>query len=52
MKGGEGVERRESYKELRETLLEFVKQASKKGATPVEIAALPEVARVLKEMLS
>ena len=52
MKGGEGVKGSEIQKELRETLLEFVKRASKKGATPVEIAALPEVARVLKEMLS
>lgn len=38
-------------KELQETLLEFVKRASEKGATPGEIAALPEVAWVLKEMV-
>lgn len=38
-------------KELQETLLVFVKRASEKGATPGEIAALPEVARVLKEMV-
>lgn len=38
-------------KELQETLLVFVKRASNIGATPVEIAALPEVARVLKEMV-
>lgn len=33
--------------EVIEALVAFVKEASQKGATPSEIAALPEVARVL-----
>lgn len=34
-------------KELRDILFEFVKRASSKEATPEEVKALPEVARVL-----
>lgn len=32
-------------------LLEFVKRASKEGATAEEVEALPAVARVLKELI-
>lgn len=39
-------------KELREALLAFVKRASEKSATPEEVRALPEVAKVLKEMVT
>lgn len=39
-------------KELRETLLEFVKRASEKNATTAEVEALPAVAKVLKEMVT
>ena len=39
-------------KELRETLLEFVKRASDKNATAAEVEALPAVAQVLKEMVT
>lgn len=39
-------------KELRETLLEFVKRASEKNATTAEVEALPAVALVLKEMVT
>ena len=53
MKGGETVSRSgEIQKELREVLLTFVKRAAEKNATPAEVAALPEVARVLKEMVT
>lgn len=41
----------EIQKELQETLLEFVKRASKKTATAAEVEALPAVAWVLKEMV-
>lgn len=37
-------------KELRETLLEFVKRASDKNATAAEVEALPAVAEVLAAM--
>lgn len=40
-------------KELKENLLAFVKQvANDKNATAAEVEALPEVARVLKEMVT
>lgn len=39
-------------KELREALLLFVKRATKANATPEELSALPEVARVLKELIT
>ncbi len=39
-------------KELRETLLEFVKRASDKNATAAEVEVLPAVAKVLKEMVT
>lgn len=42
----------EIQKELRDALLEFVKHAAEKNATPVEVAALPEVARVLKDLVT
>lgn len=39
-------------RELRETLLAFVKRASEKSATPEEVRALPAVALVLKKMVT
>lgn len=42
----------ETQKELRETLLAFVKRASEKGATAAEVEALPAVARVLKDIVT
>lgn len=36
---------------VREVLMEFVERASKKGATPEEVEALPGVARALVECL-
>ncbi len=52
-----GIERRrevsgmdkEQIEEFVDALLEFVKWASKKGATAEEVEALPEVARVLAD---
>lgn len=43
----------EIQKELRESLLEFVKRVSSdKNATAAEVEALPAVAKVLKEMVT
>lgn len=37
--------------ELEKVLYDFVKRAAEKGATPEEIAVLPEVARVLADLV-
>lgn len=50
--GGEIMNASDIQKELRETLLEFVKRASDKNATAAEVEALPAVAQVLKEMVT
>ena len=40
----------QSDEKLERLLFEFVERAVKKGATPEEIAVLPEVARVLMDI--
>ena len=52
VEGGEMMNASDIQKELRETLLEFVKRASKKDATAAEVEALPAVAQVLKDMVT
>ncbi len=37
-------------KEITTSLLEFVKRTSREGATPAEVKALPETARMLFEI--
>ena len=41
----------EKAKKLVDTLMGFVERASEKGATPEEVKALPEVAKVLREII-
>lgn len=38
--------------ELEQTLLCFIKKATSDGASEVEVKALPEVAKVLSELIS
>ena len=48
--GGEVVDKNQ-IDEFELALFEFVKRASKEGATAEEVEALPAVARVLKELI-
>ena len=47
--GGEKM--KVTLNELEKVLYDFVKRAAEKGATPEEIAVLPEVARVLADLV-
>lgn len=46
-----GDEKMDTRKRLEAALISFIERASKEGATPAEVQALPEAASVLERLL-